>query len=268
VVTVHDLAILRFPEAFARWHRQYGRAGLRNVLRAATAVVAVSEFTRDEVVALAGVAVDRVRVVPNGVDAVFTADGPQADGDYVLAVATLEPRKNLARAVEAARLAGVELRVIGARGGRRGRRGGSAGARPRLAAHYRRRSSSTRRCTRLRASGARGDGVWRGGDVVRMRWRVAGGAAVLVDPLSPESIAAGIAEASARRDDSCRSALRASQFTWSAAADAVRRSGGARVNRRVVVDADVWSRAHQDETCVLTSVARPAGRTQGSRWRR
>ena len=32
--------------------------------------------------------------------------GPRADGDYVLAVATLEPRKNLARAVEAARLAG------------------------------------------------------------------------------------------------------------------------------------------------------------------
>jgi hypothetical protein len=38
------------------------------------------------------------------------------EGDYVLAVATLEPRKNLARAVEGARLAGVELRVVGAHG--------------------------------------------------------------------------------------------------------------------------------------------------------
>ena len=34
----------------------------------------------------------------------------------MLAVATLEPRKNLARVVEAARLAGIELRVVGARG--------------------------------------------------------------------------------------------------------------------------------------------------------
>ena len=116
VLTVHDLAILRAPEAFPRWHRLYGRAGLVRVLRAADAIVAVSEFSRDETIELAGVPAERIRVVPNGVDAVFAPDGPRADGDYVLAVATLEPRKNLARAVEAAREAGVELRVVGARG--------------------------------------------------------------------------------------------------------------------------------------------------------
>ena len=103
VLTVHDLAVLRAPEAFPRWHRLYGRAGLTRVLRAADAIVAVSEFTRGETIDLAGVAPDRVRVVPNGVDDVFGPDGPRAAGDYVLAVATLEPRKNLGRAVEAAR---------------------------------------------------------------------------------------------------------------------------------------------------------------------
>ena len=92
VVTVHDLAILRFPGTFPRWHRQYGRAGLRKVLRAAGAVVAVSEFTKEEVVELAGGGAERVRVVPNGVDELFTPEGPRAAGDYVLAVATLEPR--------------------------------------------------------------------------------------------------------------------------------------------------------------------------------
>ncbi len=116
MLTVHDLAILRSPEAFPRWHRAYGKTGLRSVLRAADAVVAVSEFTKEEVVALTDVPSERVRVVPNGVDAVFTAEGPAAEGDYVLAVATLEPRKNLGRAVEAAALAGVALRVVGARG--------------------------------------------------------------------------------------------------------------------------------------------------------
>ncbi len=116
VVTVHDLAILRAPEAFPRWHRLYGTAGLTRVLRAADAVVAVSEFTKGEVVELAGVPAERIRVVPNGVDPVFTPGGPRADGEYVLAVATLEPRKNLGRAVEAAREAGVDLRVVGARG--------------------------------------------------------------------------------------------------------------------------------------------------------
>ena len=46
VVTVHDLAILRAPEVFPRWHRLYGRVGLVRVLRAADAIVAVSEFSR------------------------------------------------------------------------------------------------------------------------------------------------------------------------------------------------------------------------------
>ena len=42
--------------------------------------------------------------------------GPALEGDYVLAVGTLEPRKNLARVIEAARRAGVELRLVGAPG--------------------------------------------------------------------------------------------------------------------------------------------------------
>ena len=56
-----------------------------------------------------------------GVDEVFTSDGAKAElgGDYVLTVATLEPRKNLAALVEAhALLARDDLRlaVVGAEG--------------------------------------------------------------------------------------------------------------------------------------------------------
>ena len=56
---------------------------------------------------------ERVRVVPNAVEAPFTAEGPRTEGDYVLAVGTLEPRKNLARIAAAVE---GELRVVGARG--------------------------------------------------------------------------------------------------------------------------------------------------------
>ncbi|HZQ17071.1 MAG TPA: glycosyltransferase family 1 protein, partial [Gaiellaceae bacterium] len=42
-----------------------------------------------------------------------TPDGPRSEGDYVLAVGTLEPRKNLARIAAAV---DGELRVVGARG--------------------------------------------------------------------------------------------------------------------------------------------------------
>jgi glycosyltransferase involved in cell wall biosynthesis len=79
-------------------------------------VIAVSEFTRHELVELLRVPEERIRVVPNGVEEEFRPEGPAAQGDYVLAVGTLEPRKNLARLGEAARRAGVELRIVGARG--------------------------------------------------------------------------------------------------------------------------------------------------------
>ena len=54
--------------------------------------------------------------MPNALEPVFRADGEAAEGDYVLAVGTLEPRKNLARVVEATALAGVQLRLVGASG--------------------------------------------------------------------------------------------------------------------------------------------------------
>jgi glycosyltransferase involved in cell wall biosynthesis len=114
VVTVHDLAVLRHPEWFNRWTRVYSRLAVPRVARAAARVIAVSEATRRDVVELLGVPRDRVRVIPNAVEDVFVPEGTAREGDYVLAVGTLEPRKNLARIAEACR--GLELRVVGARG--------------------------------------------------------------------------------------------------------------------------------------------------------
>jgi glycosyltransferase involved in cell wall biosynthesis len=119
VVTIHDLAVLRKPETFNDWTRRYSTYALPRVARAADAIVVGSEFSRDEVMELLDVPQDRIRVIPYGVGPPFTAEGPTADGDYVLAVATLEPRKNLARLVEGfrrARLEGLELRIVGAEG--------------------------------------------------------------------------------------------------------------------------------------------------------
>jgi len=228
VVTVHDLALLRYPKTFPAWHRRTGQLALRASVRAADAVAVVSAFTRDELADLLAVPVERVRIVPNGVDPVFTPDGPAADGSYVLAVGTLEPRKNLGRAVQAAELAGVELRVVGAPGwggvevpGWVGRPGDEE-----LAALFR-----GARCL-VFSSLYEGFGLpvleamACGTPVVTSRGgateEIAGGAAVLVDPLEPVSIAAGIAEASRRRDELVALGLeRAGAFTWDRAADAV-----------------------------------------------
>jgi glycosyltransferase involved in cell wall biosynthesis len=113
VVTVHDLAVLRHPQWFNRWTSIYSRVAVPRVVAAATRVIAVSEFTKRELVSLLGVPAGKVTVIPNGVEDVFTPEGRRAEGDYVLAVGTLEPRKNLARIAQAV---DGELRVVGARG--------------------------------------------------------------------------------------------------------------------------------------------------------
>src|SRR5262245_51463527 len=119
VVTIHDLAVLRAPETFNGWTRRYSAYALPRVARAADAIVVGSDFSRDEVIELLKVPEERIRVIPYGVGPPFTLDGPTAEGDYVLAVATLEPRKNLARLVEGfhrAGLDGLDLRIVGAKG--------------------------------------------------------------------------------------------------------------------------------------------------------
>src|SRR5436305_7039133 len=119
VVTVFDLAVLRHPDAFNAWTRHYSQATVPRVARRADRLIAISQFTARELVELLGVDERKIRVVPVAVGEPFTSQGLAADGDYVLAVGTLEPRKNLPRLVEGFRRAGLngcELRIVGARG--------------------------------------------------------------------------------------------------------------------------------------------------------
>jgi glycosyltransferase involved in cell wall biosynthesis len=231
VVTVHDLAVLRHPEAFNRWSRLYGPRVVPRVLRSARRVIAVSEFTKRELVELLNVPADKIRVVPNAVDETFVDEGPAEEGDYVLAVGTLEPRKNLPRVVEAARRAGLELRVVGARGWGGVELGGNGvrwlGEVPddELARLYR-----GARCVAY-PSLYEGFGLpvleamACGAPVVTSRGgameEVADGAAVLVDPLDTAEIADGIERAAAERHELARRGHeRARAFTWRVVAGA------------------------------------------------
>jgi glycosyltransferase involved in cell wall biosynthesis len=225
VVTVHDLAVFRRPEAFPPWTRTYSRAVVPRVVRAARIIAAVSEFTAGELERVLHVPRERIRVVPNAADAAFTADGAREAGDYVLAVGTLEPRKNVARSIEAARRLGLEIRVAGARGWG-GVEARGAGVRwegevgdAQLARLYRGAA-----CV-LYPSLYEGFGIpvleamACGAPVVTSRGgateEVAGGAAVLVDPEEVESISAGIEEAIARRDELRAAGLRrAGNYSW------------------------------------------------------
>jgi len=113
---IHDLVPLHFPDWVHRRTRRMHGAKYLHAAEACDVVIANSEFTADDVAATLGVDRGRIHVAYPGVDPVFTPDGPRAEGDYLLAVGTLEPRKNLANAIAAAQKLGMELRVVGARG--------------------------------------------------------------------------------------------------------------------------------------------------------
>ena len=111
VITVHDLSFLRFPEAFHRVNRAYLTLFTKLSTRRAMRVIAVSESTRRDVIALCGVPGERVITIPNGVDEAFhPADAAEVaefrrnrrlPERFILYLGTLEPRKNLETLIDA-----------------------------------------------------------------------------------------------------------------------------------------------------------------------
>ena len=112
VFTLHDLTVLSHPEYHKLDNRVRTLASTSRALARGATVLAVSEATRDEAVRLLAMPAEQVEVVPPFLDARFTPHAGQGrDGEvlrrlkvvepYVLAVASLEPRKNFGRIVDA-----------------------------------------------------------------------------------------------------------------------------------------------------------------------
>lgn len=113
VLTVHDLIFERYPEHHTRRNVLFLRAALPRFVRAADAVIAVSQHTRRDLIELYQTPPEKIHVIHEGIDARFApsaaaerrrvADLYSPDRPWLLMVGTLEPRKNHAVALRALR---------------------------------------------------------------------------------------------------------------------------------------------------------------------
>ena len=245
MVTVHDLLWRRVPEAYPARGRGWHEAALRRALRRADRFVVPAEVVADDLVDAGapeagdhrdphGVrppAAARLRRRPRPSSPAWASRGP-----FLLCVGTLEPRKNLARLIEAyGRIRGSlpepwPLVVVGPTGwGEQvgaGHRGGPG--RPGVAARAGRPlrqgpAAGLRAADRgLRAPAGRGHGVRHpgGGQPAAQHRR---GAAFEVDPHDTDSIADGLLRVAT--DDAERTAAaaararrRSAELTWTAIA--------------------------------------------------
>ena len=111
VVTIHDLAFIRYPQFYKPIDRMLYRKKYGASARHADHVITVSEQTRRDVIDIFGIEEERVTTVYQGCSEAFAAVTPEEvvtarqtlglPDRYILFVGSIEERKNLALIVEA-----------------------------------------------------------------------------------------------------------------------------------------------------------------------
>ena len=112
VVSIHDLSFEHLPQTFSRRSRTQLRLTVRHSARHATKILTLSEHTRRDVIDTYGIEPQKVTAIPLAAAAHFrrVTDAKELqrvrhiygiEGDYVLSVGSIQPRKNLVRLIKA-----------------------------------------------------------------------------------------------------------------------------------------------------------------------
>jgi glycosyltransferase involved in cell wall biosynthesis len=112
ITVIHDLAFLRNPEWFSRRAAMWFKFLVPRVINASSFIVSQSAFTKSEIVILLKVPEKKIHIVYPGISEIFISPREvrerRGTGKTILAVSTLEPRKNLKSLIEGFKIAGLK----------------------------------------------------------------------------------------------------------------------------------------------------------------
>lgn len=109
IMTIHDVSHERYPEWFSKNYYRFYHYMMPRIGKKAHAVLTVSEFSKKEIVDTLGINVEKIHVVhsnvpfqnkPSKEEILSFKRNPEAER-YILAVSSMDPRKNFVRLVEA-----------------------------------------------------------------------------------------------------------------------------------------------------------------------
>jgi glycosyltransferase involved in cell wall biosynthesis len=98
VVTIHDLIHLRFPNYLpSATALLYAKTFLPAVCRKADAIIAVSDYTKSDLVQMLGINPKKITVIHHGIDPVFIGreEQPKTEEVYLLYVGLIKAHKNV-----------------------------------------------------------------------------------------------------------------------------------------------------------------------------
>lgn len=109
IMTIHDVSHERYPEWFSKNYYRFYHYMMPRIGKKAHAVLTVSEFSKKEIVDTLGINAEKIHVVhsnvpfhnkPSKEEILNFTRNPEAER-YILAVSSMDPRKNFIRLVEA-----------------------------------------------------------------------------------------------------------------------------------------------------------------------
>jgi len=115
ILTVHDASYFRMKELYPSLRYTLLRTLIKKSLRAARAIVTISNFSKEEIIQLTGITEEKVKVIHCGVDNFSISDESTSSNHpvtdefsidqnwkpYILFLGNIEPRKNLSTFIKA-----------------------------------------------------------------------------------------------------------------------------------------------------------------------